>query len=62
MFCWVTRWNTKAIIVEVRAYFDSQLVYTAVTENEAGIHNYTDQRLTLVPGPGPAGSDGSANI
>jgi hypothetical protein len=50
-FCWVTRWNTEGIIVQVRAYLDSALVQRAITENESGEHTYTDQRAVLAPGP-----------
>lgn len=50
-FCWVTRWNTDGVIVQVRAYLDSALVYKAITENESGEHSYADQRAMLDPGP-----------
>lgn len=50
-FMWVTRWNTEGIIVEVRAWLDSALVYKAITENESPEYTYTDQRTALEPGP-----------
>lgn len=50
-FNWVTRWNTEGIIVEVRAWLDSALVYKAITENESPEYTYTDQRTALEPGP-----------
>ncbi|MCJ1454276.1 hypothetical protein MMC28_004628 [Mycoblastus sanguinarius] len=50
-FNWVTRWNTDGIIVEVRAWLDSALVYKAITENESPEYTYTDQRTALEPGP-----------
>ncbi len=50
-FSWVTRWNTKGIIVEVRSWLDSALVYKAITENESPEYTYTDQRTALEPGP-----------
>jgi ketosteroid isomerase-like protein len=50
-FKWVTRWNTEGIIVEVRAWVDSALIYKAITENESPEYTYTDQRTALEPGP-----------
>lgn len=50
-FNWVTRWNTEGIIVEVRAWVDSALIYKAITENESPEYTYTDQRTALEPGP-----------
>lgn len=49
-FNWVTRWNTEGIIVEVRAWVDSALIYKAITENESPEYIYTDQRTALEPG------------
>lgn len=39
------------MIVEVRAWLDSALVYKAITENESPEYTYTDQRTALEPGP-----------
>ncbi|KAJ9192896.1 hypothetical protein DTO164E3_8129 [Paecilomyces variotii] len=50
-FAWVTRWNTRGEIAEVRSYFDSALVERALRENESPDYTYTDQRNTLVEGP-----------
>ena len=50
-FAWVTRWNTDAVIVELRGYLDSALIYQVVTEGESGEFTYTDERNTLRPGP-----------
>ncbi|KAH8807426.1 hypothetical protein F5884DRAFT_857007 [Xylogone sp. PMI_703] len=50
-YAWATRWNTKGVIVEARAYLDSVLVAKAITENESIEHTYLDQRTTLMNGP-----------
>lgn len=54
-FAWVTRWNTDGVMVEVRGYVDSALIYKAITENESGEYTYTDKRDVLMPGPVGAG-------
>lgn len=42
-YAWAMRWNTDRIIVEVRAYLDSDLIAKAITENESEEYTYTDQ-------------------
>ena len=52
-YAWMTRWNAKGQIVQVRAYLDSALVARVVMENEASTNStFTTVRNTIEPGPG----------
>jgi len=50
-FSWITRWDARGIMVEVRSWLDSALVAQAITENESPVYTYTNQRTALEPGP-----------
>ena len=50
-YSWSTRWNREGVILEVRVYVNSALLYKAITENESPEYNYTSQRTVLEPGP-----------
>ena len=40
----MTKWNTEGMIVEARAYLDSNLVASAIALNELGLYTYSDPR------------------
>ena len=52
-FNWMTRWNEQGMIVQARAYLDSELVAKVVMENEITSNStFSTPRLCIQPGPG----------
>ena len=45
----MTRWDANGTILQARAYLDSNLVATAIVDNEVGLFTYSDARKGIMP-------------